>query len=312
MKVYYSLEQLEIKNPVVSIGVFDGVHTGHRYLFDRMKEKAARIGGETVILTFWPHPRIVLNHQPEKLKYLSTLKGKQELLEACGINHLIILSFTKEIRNMQACEFVEKIIVEKLHTHTLVMGFDHVFGKDREGNFEKIRECGEKLGFEVIRVDAKKVDGREVSSTLIRDMLWAGDVRQAEKLLGYPYFIFGMIVGGKRIGRSLGFPTANIRPDDEHKLIPGDGVYAVEVFLSGRDYGGMLNIGVRPTLNHDMPEKTIEVHIFDFHGDVYGQDVTVTFVDRIRDERKFDNVEDLARQLEKDKQTALKLLREKK
>ncbi|MCD6202493.1 MAG: bifunctional riboflavin kinase/FAD synthetase [Bacteroidales bacterium] len=312
MNVHYSLEQLKIKKPVVSLGVFDGVHLGHRYLFDRMKKIAAGSGGETVILTFWPHPRLVLNHQTEKLKYLSTLKGKQELLEACGIDHMIILPFSEDIRNMSACDFVEKILVGSLHVHTLVMGFNHVFGKNREGDFEKIRECAGELDFKVVKVEAMKVEGQEVSSSLIREVLWSGEVRHAEKLLGYPYFIFGRIVGGKRIGRSLGFPTANIRPDDEHKLIPGDGVYAVQVFLSGRPYGGMLNIGIRPTVNHGVPDKTIEVHIFDFHGDLYGQNVTVTFVDRIRDERKFEGVEELARQLEQDKQIAMKLLRDKK
>ena len=312
MNVYYTLENPEIKNPVVSIGIFDGVHLGHRFLFDHMKEVAARVGGETVILTFWPHPRFVLNHKTEKLKYLSTLKGKQELMEACGIDHLIILPFSDNIRNMSACIFVEKILVETLHVHTLVMGFNHVFGKDQEGNYEKIKECGDQLGFDVIRVEAKKVDGAEVSSSLIREVLWSGDVRKAEKLLGYPYFIFGRIVGGKRIGRSLGFPTANIRPDDEHKLIPRDGVYAVRVFVSGKPYEGMLNIGIRPTVNTGFPEKTIEVHIFDFHGDIYGQDVTVTFVGRIRDERKFEGVEELVHQLEKDKQTALELLQDEK
>ncbi|HHJ11317.1 MAG TPA: bifunctional riboflavin kinase/FAD synthetase [Bacteroidetes bacterium] len=312
MHVYYSLEEFKINKPVVGIGIFDGVHVGHRYLFDRMKEIGVNSGGETVILTFWPHPRLVLNHQTEKLKYLSTLKGKQELLEACGIDHMIILPFSEEIRNMSAWEFVENILVGSLHIHTLVMGFNHVFGKDRKGNYEKMREYAEKAGFDVVRVEAMKVDGKEVSSTLIREVLWSGDVCHAEKLLGYPYFIFGRIVGGKRIGRSLGFPTANICPDDEHKLIPGDGVYAVQVFLSGRSFGGMLNIGIRPTVNHGVPDKTIEVHIFDFHGDIYGQDVTVTFVDRIRDEKKFEGVEELARQLEKDKQIAMKLLRDKK
>ena len=312
MEIHYSLENLQINLPVVSIGIFDGVHRGHRYLLDRMKKISAEIEGETVILTFWPHPRFVLNHEPEKLKYLSTLKGKQELLEACGMDHLIILPFSDKIRNMSACHFVEKVLVNSLHLHTLVMGFNHVFGKNGEGDFKKIRECGSRLGFEVIRVEAKKINGKEVSSSLIREILWSGDVRQAEDLLGYPFFIFGRIVGGKRIGRSLGFPTANIRPDDEHKLIPRDGVYAVRVFLSGRPYGGMLNIGIRPTVNHGDLEKTIEVHVFDFHGDVYGQDVTVTFVDRIRDERKFDKIESLAQQLGRDKQTALKLLQGKK
>ena len=308
MEVYHSLEGISLKKPVVSIGVFDGVHRGHRYLFDRMKAEAAGIGGETVVITFWPHPRIVLNHQPGKIRYLSTIQGKQELLEACGLDHLVILEFTEEIRNMGAREFVERILLDSVGVDTLVMGFDHVFGRDRQGDYKTIARLGEELGFRVVQVEAMKIDGQVVSSTLIRDLLWAGDVATAEKFLGYHYFIIGRIVGGKRIGRSIGFPTANIRADDEHKLIPGDGVYAVKVLISGKEYGGMLNIGIRPTVNSGFPEKTIEVHIFDFHGDIYGQDVTVTFIERIRDEKKFDRIEALASQLEQDKATALNIL----
>lgn len=312
MEVYHSLDFLKAKAPVVSIGIFDGVHLGHRYLFDRMKEIAGRIKGETVIMTFWPHPRIVLNHESEKLRYLSTLKGKQELLGKCSINHLIILPFSDNIRRMSACEFVEKILVDKIHVNTLIMGYNHVFGRNREGDYNKIKSCSEQFGFNVVRIEAKKMGKQAISSSLIREILWKGNVREAEKLLGYPYFIFGKIVGGKRIGRSLGFPTANIRPDDKHKLIPGDGVYAVEVYLSGKTYDGMLNIGIRPTVNHEGIGKTIEVHIIDFHGDIYGQDVTVTFLERIRDEKKFKKTDDLSRQLEEDKQITLRILKDKK
>ncbi len=310
MIVYHSLEEIHIRKPVVSIGVFDGVHVGHRYLFDRMREEARRRDGETLVITFWPHPRIVLNHHPEKIRYLSTLQGKEELLEECGIDHLLVLEFTEEIRNLDARAFVEKVLVEKIGVDTLVMGFDHVFGRDRQGDYEHVSLLGKELGFRVVRVEAMKVDGKTVSSSLIRDILWQGDVAGAVKYLGYHYFILGRIVGGKRIGRSMGFPTANIRPDDEHKLIPADGVYVVKVLISGKEFGGMLNIGIRPTVNNGFPAKTIEVHIFDFHGDIYGQDVVVTFIDRIRDEKKFDNIEELALRLEEDKKKALELLKE--
>ncbi len=311
MIVYHSLEEIHIRKPVVSIGVFDGVHVGHRYLFDRMREEARRRDGETLVITFWPHPRIVLNHHPEKIRYLSTLQGKEELLEECGIDHLVVLEFTEEIRNLDARAFVEKVLVEKIGVDTLVMGFDHVFGRDRQGDYEHVSLLGKEMGFRVVRVEAMKVDGKTVSSSLIRDILWQGDVAGAVKYLGYHYFILGRIVGGKRIGRSMGFPTANIRPDDEHKLIPADGVYAVKVLISGKEFGGMLNIGIRPTVNNGFPEKTIEVHVFDFHGDIYGQDVVVTFIDRIRDEKKFDNIEELALRLEEDKKKALELLKER-
>ncbi len=308
MNVYHTLERILVRRPVVSIGVFDGVHRGHRHLFDRMKEEARRIGGETVVITFWPHPRLVLNRDPEKIRYLSTIQGKQELIEACGIDHLVILEFTEEIRNMDARTFIEEVLVKKVGVRVLVMGFDHVFGRDRQGDHRMVAALGEELGFRVVRVEALVVEGRTVSSTLIRELLWAGDVVTAERMLGYPYFIIGRIVGGKRLGRSLGFPTANIRPDDEHKLIPRDGVYAVRVILSGHDLGGMLNIGVRPTVSDGFPTKTIEVHIFDFHGDIYGQDVKVVFMGRIRDERKFQDVEALVTQLQRDREVALAIL----
>ncbi len=311
MVVYHSLEEIRVRKPVVSIGVFDGVHVGHRYLFDRMKEEARRSGGETLVITFWPHPRIVLNHQPEKLKYLSTIQGKQELLEECGIDHLLILEFTADIQNMDARTFVERLLVKKIGVEVLVMGFDHVFGHDRQGDYERVSALGGELGFRVVKVEARKVKGQTVSSTLIRDMLWQGDVAGAKRFLGYYYFIIGRIVGGKRIGRSIGFPTANIRPDDEHKLIPADGVYAVKVLLSGKNYGGMLNIGIRPTVNNGFPEKTIEVHIFDFHGDIYGQDVKITFIERIRPEKKFDRIEELAAQLQEDKKKTMEILEDK-
>ena len=308
MIVYHSLEKIRVRNPVVSIGVFDGVHAGHRHLFRRMKEESRRNGGETMVITFWPHPRIVLNHHPGKIKYLSTIQGKQELLEACGIDHLVVLEFNEAIRSMDAREFVERILVEKIGVDTLVMGFDHVFGRDRQGDYERVSQIGRELGFRVVRVEALRVEGKTVSSTLIRDLLWQGEVAGAVKYLGYHYFIIGRIVAGKRIGRSMGFPTANIRPDDEHKLIPADGVYAVKVLISGTEYGGMLNIGIRPTVNNGFPEKTIEVHIFDFHGDIYGQDVKVTFIDRIREEKKFDRIEALAAQLEEDKKKTMEIL----
>ncbi len=308
MRVYRSLEGVHITKPVVSIGVFDGVHRGHRYLFEKMKEEARRLGGDTLVITFWPHPRLVLNHEPERIRYLSTIQGKEELIAACGIDHLVILEFTERIRSMDARTFVEEVLVKQVGVKVLVMGFDHVFGRDRKGDFAMVSALGRELGFRVVRVEALVIDGKIVSSTLIRDLLWAGDVATAEKMLGYPYFIMGRIVDGKRLGRSLGFPTANIRPDDEHKLIPRDGVYAVRVYLSGKEYGGMLNIGIRPTVSDGFPRKTIEVHIFDFHGDIYGQDVKVVFVERIRDERKFAGVEELAVQLQKDKETALRLL----
>lgn len=293
---------------MVTIGTFDGLHLGHQKVLARLIDFAASHGGESVVFTFYPHPRLVTAPHETNLRLLTTLEEKKELFARSGIDHLIVFPFTKEFSQLTYSEFVEQILVKKMRTHCLVVGYDHRFGKNREGGFEYLQNCADKFGFEIEKLEVLLVDEAHVSSTRIREALEKGDVALANKFLGYRFTLHGFVVEGQRVGRKLGFPTANIEASDPHKLIPGYGVYAVEVMISGKNYGGMLNIGSRPTFNKNADNRSIEVHIFDFSGDLYNKEITLIFVGKIRDEQKFSGVEALTEQLKEDKITALKIL----
>ncbi len=308
MNIHSDPAKFDVTNPVVTIGIFDGVHSGHQEILSKLTSLASEVSGKSVLITFWPHPRMVLNHEDTNLKFLTTLEEKKVLLKQSGIDHLIILPFTRELSNQGACEFIEKTLVNRIGTKYLIVGFNHHFGKDREGDLKIIKECAGDFGFQVLQLPPKLIKDEKVSSTLIRKALWSGQIRKANEYLGYEFFVNGRIVGGKRIGRKIGFPTANITPKESYKLIPSNGVYAVKLKISEKVFSGMLNIGVRPTLNSGQVVKTIEVNIFDFAQDIYGQDVTLVFIDRIRDEKKFPDVDALVEQLKKDKEKALKIL----
>jgi riboflavin kinase/FMN adenylyltransferase len=291
---------------VLTAGTFDGVHIGHRKILTRLKQVADEVGGETVLLTFDPHPRSVL--QPDSpMKMLSTLKEKQVLLERFGLDHLIVHPFTKEFSRTSSLEFVRDLLVNSLHVKKLVIGYDHHFGRNREGSFEHLKEFGPVYGFDVEEIEALDVDHVNVSSTKIRNALLEGDLQTASTYLSYDYTISGTVVHGKRLGRSIGFPTANLDVASHQKLIPGSGVYAVNCEVKGRPYHGMLNIGLNPTVNED-DQVRMEVNIFDFNEDIYGENVRVTFKHRIRNEQKFDSVETLRTRLEADRLAALHLL----
>ncbi len=308
VKIHHDINSFKSRKPVVTIGTFDGVHLGHQKVIDRLKEIAAGHGGESVIFTFYPHPRLITAPDETNLRLLTTLDEKKELFARSGIDHLIVFPFTKEFSQLTYTEFVEKILVEKMQTHCLVVGYDHRFGKNREGGYEYLQNCADKFGFEIEKLEVLLVDEAHVSSTHIREALEKGDVALANKFLGYRYTLHGTVVEGERVGRKLGFPTANIVASDPYKLIPGYGVYAVEVMISGQKYQGMLNIGSRPTFNKNADNRSIEVHIFDFSGDIYNKEITLIFVGKIRNEQKFSGVEALAEQLKKDKITALNIL----
>lgn len=308
VKIHTDINSFKAHKPVVTIGTFDGLHLGHQKVINRLIEIARSHGGESVVFTFYPHPRLVIAPQETNLRLLTTLEEKKELFARSGIDHLIIFPFTQEFSQLTYSEFVEQILVKKMHTHCLVVGYDHRFGKNREGGFEYLQECAEEFGFEIEKLEVLLVDEAHVSSTRIREALEKGDVALANKFLGYRFTLHGTVVEGQRVGRKLGFPTANIVASDPHKLIPGYGVYAVEVLISGKRYGGMLNIGSRPTFNKNADNRSIEVHIFDFSGDLYNKEITLIFVGKIRDEQKFSGVEALAEQLKKDKIAALKIL----
>jgi riboflavin kinase/FMN adenylyltransferase len=311
VKVYHNINNFKAKNPVVTIGTFDGVHRGHQKVISRLKDYAQKYNGESVIFTFYPHPRLVTAPNEGNLRLLTTVEEKTELFAKNGIDHLIIYPFTKSFSELTYQEFVKNILVEKIGTRCLVVGYDHRFGKNREGGFEYLKECAKKHEFDIEKLDALLVDESNVSSTKIRQSLEAGNIARANRYLGYKFTLHGTVVEGQRVGRKMGFPTANIEASDVHKIIPGYGVYAVEIKLDGKKYKGMLNIGTRPTFNNNADNRSIEVHIFDFSGNIYNKEITLTFIGKIRAEQKFSGPEALVEQLKKDKEAAIKILTSK-
>jgi len=308
MTIHEGYEGLSLKNPVVTLGIFDGVHTGHRRLLDRLVSHAMATGSDSVVITFNPHPRLVLSETRAGLSFLTTLDEKKILLGRSGIGYLLILEFNQQIRNMGACEFIKDILVDRIGIKHLIVGYDHHFGRQREGDFATISGCAAKYGFTVEKVEEVMSGNVAVSSTAIRDALLSGRLEEANGFLGYSYFLSGTVVHGRGIGKSIGFPTANILPSDEYKLIPADGVYAVEIELDSRLLKGMLSIGSNPTVNNDPGIRSIEAHIFDLDRDLYDRQVKLIFRHRLRNEKKYGSLRRLARQMELDRKLALKLL----
>jgi riboflavin kinase/FMN adenylyltransferase len=291
-----------IERSVVTTGTFDGVHVGHRTILDRLKSTAARVNGQSVVVTFHPHPRLVLFPDDNDLRLIDTLEERVELLRGTGIDHLVVLEFTREFSRITSLDYVRNILVSKLGTMKLVMGYDHHFGRNREGTLAHLREFGPVYGFEVEEIPAHDVDAVAVSSTKIRKALAEGDVATAARYLGRPFALAGSVVQGDRLGRTLGFPTANIGHIDPLKIMPRDGVYKVEADVAQGTFRGMLNIGVRPTLGS--VEHRVEVHLFHFDADLYGQPIAVRLLNRIRDERQFSDLDQLRTQLMADAEVA--------
>ena len=307
MKIYQQLTDFHPPHfSVVTSGTFDGVHLGHQKILRRLQELASSKQGETVLLTYWPHPRLILQPQDKSLRLLSTLSEKVKLLEEMGIDHLIILPFTEELSQMSSAEFIQTILVEKIQTKTLVIGYDHKFGKNREGSFEYLQSHSHLFGFAIEEISRQDVDDLGVSSTKIRTALAQGDISTANKYLGRPYDLSGQVVKGQQIGRSLGFPTANIQIEDDYKLLPRDGAYAVHAEVNSIQYKAILNIGDRPTV--DGEKKTIEAHLIDFEGDLYGQDLRIYFQEFLREEKKFESLDALKNQLVVDRERAIFIL----
>jgi riboflavin kinase/FMN adenylyltransferase len=292
-----------IEYPVVTSGTFDGVHIGHQKILYRIRELARKNNGETVLLTYWPHPRLVLYPQEHHLRLLSTFEEKVALLRDFGIDHLIVLPFTPEFSQMSSVDFIQHILVDKIQTKCLVIGYDHKFGKNREGSFDYLQAHSAKLGFSIEEISRQDVDDMGVSSSKIRTALESGDLPTATSYLGRPYSLTGRVVAGQKIGRSIGFPTANIQVKDDYKLLPKKGVYAVIVQVDDKQYKGMLNLGNRPTVAGE--QKTIEVHLFDFAGDLYHKNLTVNFIQFLREEKKFADLAALKDQLVLDQEKAL-------
>ncbi len=307
MKVYTQTDDLSIKNAVVTIGVFDGLHRGHQSLLELLRSKTIEERGESVVITFWPHPRKVLGQADKNFLLLTTIEEKKHLLENWGIDHLLILPFTKEFAELNSREFILEILVKKIGMKYLVIGDDHRFGHDREGGSEILSEMGRQYGFQFTSLKSCIDKQSRISSSLIRSALRASDLEEANKLLGFPYFMFGDVIEGNQLGRKIGFRTANIACCSDNKQIPEEGVYVVKVDIGNEQFGGMLNIGTRPTVDHTM-KKSIEVHIFDTTRDLYGKRLKVSFLHRLRDEMKFKNTDELRLQLEMDRENALAIL----
>ena len=299
MKVYRSLNEFQtLKNAVVTSGTFDGVHIGHQKIISMLMKTATEKAGETVLITFWPHPRLIVSPVNQDIRLLTTLDEKIELLEQLGIDHLLVLPFTRELSELSSEKYVEDILISAIGTKTLVLGYDHRFGKNREGGFDYLKENSERFGLDLVEIPRQEIDQMTISSTKIREALKNGDVTTAKDLLGRNYCFEGLVKKGRQLGRSIGFPTANVHVSKKYKLIPAKGVYAVRVKLRGNWLHGVMNIGERPTV--EGTGITQEVHILDFDDDIYGETLKVELRQFLREERKFDSLNDLINQINKD------------
>lgn len=308
MKVYHDFDATQLKNikrPVLTVGTFDGVHVGHQKIIAQLQEVAKEIDGETVLFTFFPHPRLVINPMNNSLKMIQTLEEKIADLEKIGLDHLIIMPFTTEFAHIEAVDFIKEYLVDKLGVHTIVVGYDHRFGKDRKGDIHLLEQYQSMFHYEVKEISAKEIDEVNVSSTKIRQAILNGDIETANTYLNQKFEMSGIVVRGRQLGRTLGFPTANIKLIDDLKIVPTIGIYIVEVILDDqRSFHGMMSIGKNPTVSSDISIK-MEVNLFDFDEDLYGQTITVQFHKYLRNELKFNNLEDLIVQMNEDKKATL-------
>ncbi|HEY2347473.1 MAG TPA: bifunctional riboflavin kinase/FAD synthetase [Puia sp.] len=306
MQVYRNIEALPLfRNTVLTIGTFDGVHTGHQQVINQMKKRAAEVDGETVIITFDPHPRTVIN-AAAGIQLINTLDEKIELLSGMGIDHLVVIPFTEDFARMTAEEYIGRFLIHYFKPHTLIIGYDHRFGKGRAGNYELLKQQSAIYNYELQEIPAHILNSISVSSTRIREAVSAGDMETARKLLGYTFFFCGRVVEGNKLGRTLGYPTANLEVTEKYKLIPGDGIYAVDAILLNEPdkvYRGMMSIGFRPTIG--VSKRTIEVNIFDFDRMIYGEILKVIVKKFLRPEVKFESLEALREQIAKDKVASL-------
>ncbi|MEH3112953.1 bifunctional riboflavin kinase/FAD synthetase [Pedobacter terrae] len=323
MKIYHNLSEFKkLDNAIVTIGTFDGVHFGHQKIIKQLVQKAKTDHGESVILTFFPHPRMIIDPENQDLKMINTINEKAEILKGLGVDHLIITPFTRDFSNQLPEDYIKNILVDNIGTKHIIIGYDHRFGKDRSGNLSVLKAAGTHFGFTVEEIMEQDIHDVAVSSTKIRQALLAGDVGLANDYLGYPFSIFGRVIKGDKIGRTIGFPTANIFVEETYKLIPGDGIYAVTVEMESevlahhpstlnpktstlnlKPYQGMAYIGQRPTING--MTRNIEVNIFDFNQEIYGQDIKMNFLKFLRHDVKFTGLEALTVQLKKDKEATL-------
>lgn len=334
MKVHYDIENLPVfRNAVITIGTFDGVHMGHRQIIDKLKAEAAANNGETVIITFHPHPRKVVSSTILGIRLINTMDEKIELLEQLGIDHVVVVPFTDAFANQSAEDYIKNFLIDKFHPHTIIIGYDHRFGKDRQGDYKLLEEKASAYKYHLKEIPKHILENISISSTNIREAILHSDIGTADKLLGYEFFFTGTVVHGDKLGRKLGYPTANLKVENEEKITPGNGIYAVYAeIVSGKwrvasgernseikespshspltthhsPYKGMMSIGFRPTV--DGKKRVIEVNIFDFDEEIYGQSLKVFVKKYLREEKKFDSLEDLVKQIDQDKIDSLAIL----
>ncbi|MCF0070121.1 bifunctional riboflavin kinase/FAD synthetase [Dyadobacter sp. CY261] len=304
MNIYHSLDSFQkLEYGVVTSGTFDGVHLGHQKILTRLKEITAQSGGESVVITFWPHPRMVVSEDSQDLQLLSTIDEKIELFSKQGIQHLAIIPFTRSFSELTSNEFIQQILVEKIGTRKLVIGYDHRFGRNREGSFEFLQKNCSEYGFEVEEIPREDIEHTAISSSRIRKALITGHIQEANELLGRSYSLSGTVVKGKQLGRTIGFPTANLYVHESYKLIPMNGVYVINAIYEGHVFKGMLNIGVRPTVDGTL--RTIEAHLFDFDKEIYGEDLKLDLLHYLRPEQKFNGLDMLVKQIEIDRENTM-------
>ena len=307
MAIYYSTDNLpEFNNAVVTIGTFDGVHVGHQVILDQVSTHARKHGATSVLITFSPHPRkLIFPNEP--ISILTPLKDKLKLITEIGIEHIVVVPFTKDFASLSAEEYVSDFLVNKINPKTIIIGYDHHFGNDRKGNIQLLNSLKTKYNFEVIEIEAQLIEDATISSTKIRDAVATGDITTTNDMLGRPYSISGKVIKGNQIGRTINYPTANILLNEREQIIPANGVYAIRAVHKNKVYNGMLNIGYRPTVSNNN-KLYIEAHLFDFEQDIYDDELSIDFIQRVRDEQKFSDVNALKEQLSRDKETCEEIL----
>ena len=312
MNVYRDLSEVTRNSKtVVTIGTYDGLHLAHRQVINKVTQLAKEKGLRSFIVTFEPHPQEVLKNKTPDIRLLTAIDEKLRLFEKAGVENVLVIKFTEEFSRTEAGEFYEKYIYGGIGLSDLVIGYDHLFGRNREGSFETLKALGSELGFDIHRVDEIDIDGKPVSSTRIRHALAEGNIEEANKLLGYEYGFDGIVVEGDKVGRTIGYPTINLKPVKENKVMPKEGIYCVRVIYKGDEFYGMMYHGFRPTLSEGI-KRALEVHIFDFEKMVYGEEFTVNFLKRLRGDKKFSSKEELIAQIDKDKEDSLKYINAKR
>ncbi len=307
MKVHYKLPILPVfKNAVITIGTFDGVHMGHRQVLARLKQESVNANGESVLITFDPHPRKIIQTASQPIRLINTLDEKVELLEEFGIDHLVIIEFTPAFADQTAEEYIRDFLIRQFRPHTIIIGYDHRFGKNRLGDYKLLEKMADVYQYQLKEISAHELNEIKISSTRIREALMQGNLDDANRLLGYIFFFSGEVIDGEKIGRQLGYPTANLKLNDAEKIIPGDGIYAVYAKFENTKYKGMMSIGFRPTMNGT--KRAVEINLFDFNHHIYGKMLKVYVKKYLRAEVKFNSTEELVKQMDEDKKASLKIL----